>query len=139
MGLLIAGTIYRGEFESRLRQVMDEIARDPNIILFIDEIHNIVGAGANQGALDAGNILKPVLARGQLRCIGATTPAEFKNTLKATPPWNAASNRFILKSRLRKKPLKFYPASKKLRKLSPGKNYRRSHCRGGAPLAAAYP
>ena len=58
MGLLIAGTIYRGEFESRLRQVMDEIARDPNIILFIDEIHNIVGAGANQGALDAGNILK---------------------------------------------------------------------------------
>lgn len=83
LGLLIAGTIYRGEFESRLRQVIDDIARDPNVILFIDEIHNIVGAGANQGALDAGNILKPVLARGQLRCIGATTPAEFKKYIES--------------------------------------------------------
>ncbi len=82
MGLLIAGTIYRGEFEGRLKQVIDEVAQDPNIILFIDEIHNIVGAGSNQGTMDAANILKPVLARGQIRCIGATTPGEFKKHIE---------------------------------------------------------
>ncbi len=83
MGLLIAGTIYRGEFESRLRQVMEEVNANPNIILFIDEIHNIVGAGSNQGTMDAGNILKPALSRGTIRCIGATTPAEFKKYIES--------------------------------------------------------
>lgn len=83
LGLLIAGTIYRGEFEGRLKQVIDEVAQNPNIILFIDEIHNIVGAGSNQGTMDAGNILKPVLARGQIRCIGATTPTEFKKHIES--------------------------------------------------------
>ncbi|MFA7653781.1 MAG: ATP-dependent Clp protease ATP-binding subunit [Candidatus Magasanikbacteria bacterium] len=82
MGLLIAGTIYRGEFEARLKEVIDDVASDPNIILFIDEIHNIVGAGSNQGAMDAANILKPALARGQLRCIGSTTPPEFKKYIE---------------------------------------------------------
>lgn len=85
MGLLIAGTIYRGEFEGRLRQVIDEVAADPNIILFIDEMHNIVGAGNNQGAMDAANLLKPKLARGLIRCIGATTPGEFKKYIEADP------------------------------------------------------
>jgi len=83
MGLLIAGTTYRGEFEARLRQVIEDIARDPDIILFIDELHNIVGAGSNQGTMDAANILKPVLARGQVRCIGATTPSEFKKYIES--------------------------------------------------------
>ncbi|MBI2444313.1 MAG: ATP-dependent Clp protease ATP-binding subunit [Candidatus Magasanikbacteria bacterium] len=83
MGLLIAGTIYRGEFEGRLRQVIDEVVGNPNIILFIDEIHTVVGAGASQGALDAANLLKPPLARGQIRCIGATTPAEYKKQIEA--------------------------------------------------------
>ncbi len=83
MGILIAGTIYRGEFESRLKQVIEEVARDPDIILFIDEIHNIVGAGSNQGTMDAANILKPALARGQIRCVGATTPAEFKKHIES--------------------------------------------------------
>ncbi len=83
MGLLIAGTIYRGEFEARLRQVMEEVSANPNIILFIDEIHNIVGAGSNQGTMDAGNILKPALSRGNIRCIGATTPAEFKKYIES--------------------------------------------------------
>ncbi len=82
MGLLIAGTAYRGEFEGRLRQVIEEVSGDPNIILFIDELHNIVGAGSNQGTMDAANILKPVLARGTIRCIGATTPAEFKKHIE---------------------------------------------------------
>lgn len=83
MGILIAGTTFRGEFEARLQQIIEDIARDPNIILFIDEIHNIVGAGSNQGTLDAANILKPVLSRGQVRCIGATTPAEFKKYIES--------------------------------------------------------
>ncbi|MFA6486354.1 MAG: ATP-dependent Clp protease ATP-binding subunit [Candidatus Magasanikbacteria bacterium] len=82
MGLLIAGTIYRGEFESRLKEVIDDVTDDPNIILFIDEIHNIVGAGSNQGAMDAANLLKPALARGFLRCIGSTTPPEFKKYIE---------------------------------------------------------
>src|SRR3989344_1185037 len=82
MSLMIAGTIYRGEFEARLRQVMEEISSNPDIILFIDEIHNIVGAGSNQGTMDAANILKPVLARGQIRCIGATTTEEFKKHIE---------------------------------------------------------
>lgn len=83
MGMLIAGTIYRGEFEARLRQVMEEVSQNPDIIIFIDELHNIVGAGSNQGTMDAGNILKPALARGQIRCIGATTPAEFKKYIES--------------------------------------------------------
>lgn len=83
MGLLIAGTIYRGEFEGRLRHVIEEVVSDQNIILFIDEIHNIVGAGSNQGTMDAANLLKPALARGQIRCIGSTTPAEFKKYIES--------------------------------------------------------
>lgn len=82
MSVLIAGTIYRGEFEARLRQVIDEATNNPNIILFIDELHNIVGTGSNQGTMDAANILKPPLSRGQLRCIGATTPAEYKKYIE---------------------------------------------------------
>ena len=76
--LMIAGTIYRGEFESRLKQVIDELTHSPDTILFIDELHTIIGAGSNQGTLDAANILKPALARGQLHCIGATTYDEYK-------------------------------------------------------------
>ena len=83
MGMLIAGTMYRGEFESRLRQVIEETLQNPQIILFIDELHNIVGAGSSQGSMDAANILKPALARGQIRCIGSTTPAEFKKFIES--------------------------------------------------------
>ncbi|MDO8462889.1 MAG: ATP-dependent Clp protease ATP-binding subunit [bacterium] len=78
LALLVAGTIYRGEFESRLKQILDEVRQDTNLILFIDEIHTIMGAGAASGSLDAANILKPALARGEIRCIGATTFDEFK-------------------------------------------------------------
>jgi len=85
MGMLIAGTTFRGEFEARLQHITDEIAGNPNIIVFIDELHNIVGAGSNNGAMDASNILKPVLARGLMRCIGATTPNEFKKYIENDP------------------------------------------------------
>ena len=83
--LLIAGTIYRGEFESRLKQIIDEMAEKPDHILFIDELHNIIGAGSNQGAMDAANILKPALSRGKLRCIGATTIDEYKKYIVSDP------------------------------------------------------
>ena len=74
---MIAGTKYRGEFEDRLKKVMNELERDRNIIIFIDELHLIVGAGAAEGAMDAGNILKPALARGKIQMIGATTTNEY--------------------------------------------------------------
>lgn len=80
---LIAGTMYRGEFENRLKQVINEIKNNSNIILFIDELHTIMGAGATAGSLDAANILKPALARGNLRCIGATTFEEYKKHIES--------------------------------------------------------
>ncbi len=97
MGLLIAGTAYRGEFEGRLRQIIEEVSSDPNIILFIDELHNIVGAGSNQGTMDAANILKPVLARGTIRCIGATTPTEFKKHIESDPALERRFQPIIIK------------------------------------------
>lgn len=83
MASIIAGTMYRGEFEERLRQVIEEVRSHPNTIVFIDEVHTIIGIGASSGSLDAANILKPALARGEIRCIGATTPAEFKKNIEA--------------------------------------------------------
>lgn len=82
LALTVAGTMYRGEFEARLKQLTEEVKNDPNIILFIDELHNIVGAGSTSGSLDAANILKPALARGEIRCIGATTWAEYKKHIE---------------------------------------------------------
>ncbi len=83
MGSLIAGAKYRGEFEERLKAVLDEVkASEGQIILFIDELHNIVGAGKTDGAMDAGNLLKPMLARGELHCIGATTLKEYRKYIE---------------------------------------------------------
>ncbi len=78
MGALIAGAKYRGEFEERLKAVIEEVSKADNIILFIDEIHTIIGAGASEGSMDAANLLKPALARGELRTIGATTQKEYR-------------------------------------------------------------
>ena len=82
MTSIIAGTLYRGEFESRLKQVVEETKANSDIILFIDELHAIMGAGSANGSMDAANILKPALARGDMRCIGATTPVEFKKFIE---------------------------------------------------------
>ncbi|TAF10507.1 MAG: ATP-dependent chaperone ClpB [Nostocales cyanobacterium] len=83
MGALIAGAKFRGEFEERLKAVLKEVTESGgNIVLFIDEIHTVVGAGATQGAMDAGNLLKPMLARGELRCIGATTLDEYRKYIE---------------------------------------------------------
>jgi ATP-dependent Clp protease ATP-binding subunit ClpC len=82
IGLLVAGTKYRGEFEERLKKVMDEIRQAGNIILVIDELHTLIGAGAAEGAIDAANILKPALSRGELQCIGATTISEYRKHIE---------------------------------------------------------
>lgn len=82
LALMIAGTKYRGQFEERIKAVMDEIKRHGNILLFIDELHTIVGAGAAEGAIDASNILKPALSRGELQCIGATTVDEYRKHIE---------------------------------------------------------
>lgn len=80
--LMIAGTKYRGQFEERIKAVMDEVKKNGNILLFIDEIHTIVGAGAAEGAIDASNILKPALSRGEIQCIGATTIDEYRKHIE---------------------------------------------------------
>src|SRR5699024_1579198 len=82
MGTVVAGTKYRGEFEDRLKKIMDEIRQAANVILFIDELHTLIGAGGAEGAIDASNILKPALARGDLQCIGATTLDEYRKYIE---------------------------------------------------------
>ncbi|MCL5666923.1 MAG: ATP-dependent Clp protease ATP-binding subunit [Patescibacteria group bacterium] len=83
LALIVAGSMFRGEFENRLKQIIEEVKENKNVVLFIDELHTMVGAGATTGSLDAANILKPALARGELRAIGATTLAEYKKYIES--------------------------------------------------------
>ena len=82
ISLIVAGTKYRGQFEERLKAIMKELTENPNIIVFVDELHTLVGAGSAEGSLDAANILKPALSRGEIRCIGATTPSEYRKYIE---------------------------------------------------------
>src|SRR6202051_4702474 len=82
LSLIVAGTKYRRQFEERLKQIMRELVENPQYIVFIDELHTLVGAGSAEGSLDAANILKPALSRGEIQCIGATTPAEFRKSIE---------------------------------------------------------
>ena len=82
LSLIVAGTKYRGQFEERLKQIMRELVENPQYIVFIDELHTLVGAGSAEGSLDAANILKPALSRGEIQCIGATTPGEFRKSIE---------------------------------------------------------
>jgi ATP-dependent Clp protease ATP-binding subunit ClpC len=82
---VVAGTKYRGEFEERLRKLMTELRQAGNVMVFIDELHTLIGAGAAEGAIDASNILKPALARGELQCIGATTMDEYRKHIEKDP------------------------------------------------------
>ena len=93
MGAVVAGTKYRGEFEERMKKILDEVYREQDVILFIDELHTLIGAGGNEGGSDAANLLKPVLARGELRTIAATTWSEYKKYVERDP---ALSRRFQL-------------------------------------------
>ena len=80
--MMVAGTKYRGQFEERIKAVMNEVRRAKNTILFIDELHTLVGAGGAEGAIDASNVLKPALARGEIQCIGATTLDEYRKYIE---------------------------------------------------------
>ncbi|MGH9417368.1 MAG: ATP-dependent Clp protease ATP-binding subunit [Terriglobales bacterium] len=82
LSLIVAGTKYRGQFEERLKTIMKELIENPNSIIFIDELHTLVGAGSAEGSLDAANILKPTLSRGEIQCIGATTPGEYRKSIE---------------------------------------------------------
>src|SRR5213593_3382339 len=82
LSLIVAGTKYRGQFEERLKTIMKELMESQNCIIFIDELHTLVGAGSAEGSLDAANILKPALSRGEIQCIGATTPGEFRKSIE---------------------------------------------------------
>ena len=82
IGYLVAGTKYRGEFEERLKELLEAVKENKNIILFIDELHTIIGAGAAEGAIDAANIIKPALARGEMQAIGATTLNEYRKNIE---------------------------------------------------------
>jgi len=109
ISLIVAGTKYRGQFEERLKAIMKELVENPSIIIFIDELHTLVGAGSAEGSLDAANILKPALSRGEIRCIGATTPADYRKyiekdrslerrfqAVKVAPPSEAEALRVLL-------------------------------------------
>ncbi len=94
LGALLAGAKYRGEFEERLKAVLNEVkASDGRILLFVDEVHTVVGAGAAEGAMDAGNMLKPMLARGELHMIGATTIDEYRKHIEKDAAWSGGSSR----------------------------------------------
>jgi ATP-dependent Clp protease ATP-binding subunit ClpC len=82
LGSLVAGTKYRGQFEERVKAIIDELRKNKDIIIFIDEIHTIVGAGSASGSLDVSNMFKPVLARGEVQCIGATTISEYRSYIE---------------------------------------------------------
>merc|ERR1712146_424431 len=82
LAMMVAGTKYRGQFEERIKAVMNEVRRAKNTILFIDELHTLVGAGGAEGAIDAANVLKPALARGEIQCIGATTLDEYRKNIE---------------------------------------------------------
>lgn len=113
LGSTVAGTIFRGEFENRIKKIIDEIKQDKNIILFIDEIHNLMGAGSATGSLDAANMLKPALARGQLRCIGATTPEEFKKHIETDPAFERRFQPIILKESTKKETIEIITGLKR--------------------------
>lgn len=97
MASAVAGTKYRGEFEERMKKILEEIEQNPNIILFIDEIHTLIGAGGAEGAIDASNIIKPALARGKIRCIGATTTEEYKKHFEKDKALDRRFQRILIK------------------------------------------
>ena len=96
MGALVGGTKYRGEFEERLTRLLDEVRTHPEVILFIDEIHTVVGAGQAEGSMDAANLMKPALSRGDLRCIGATTISEYRRHIEADPALERRFEKIII-------------------------------------------
>lgn len=112
LALIVAGTNFRGEFESRLKDILSEAKAHPEIILFIDEVHTLIGAGNTSGGLDAANILKPALARGEIRCIGATTFTEYKKHIERDPALERRFQPLILREPTSKETRSILHASK---------------------------
>ena len=138
LAALVAGSKYRGEFEERLKKVMKEITQRGDIILFIDELHNLVGAGAAEGAIDAASILKPALARGELQTIGATTLDEYRKYLERD---SALERRFqqikVEQPSIEETVQHPRGPARALRAAPPGEDHRRGarvSCRAGRPL-----
>ena len=105
---MLAGTKYRGDFEERIKSVLGEVNKAGDIILFVDELHTIMGAGAAEGAIDAANILKPALSRGEVQIIGATTLEEYRRHIERTPRWSADSRASWWMNQASKTALKFF-------------------------------
>ena len=106
LAMMVAGTKYRGQFEERIKAVMNEVRRAKNTILFIDELHTLVGAGGAEGAIDASNVLKPALARGEIQCIGATTLDEYRKYIEKDALWPGGSRKSSSNRRTSRKQLK---------------------------------
>ena len=107
LGLLVAGTKYRGEFEDRVKKIMEEVRKSNNVILFIDELHTIIGTGSSEGSLDAANLFKPALARGELQCIGATTLDEYRKHIEGDGALERRFQSVLVEEPSRIKPLKY--------------------------------
>ena len=110
---IVSGTKYRGEFEEKLNNIIKEIESNSNIILFIDEIHTLIGAGGSEGAIDAANILKPSLARNKIKCIGATTIEEYNNTILKDKALNRRFNKIIIEEPTKEQTIKILKNTKK--------------------------
>jgi ATP-dependent Clp protease ATP-binding subunit ClpC len=140
LALIVAGTNFRGEFETRLKDIMAETKAHTDIILFIDEIHTLVGAGNANGSLDAANILKPALARGDIRCIGATTFTEYKKYIEKDAALERRFQPLIIREPTAEETIDILEASKSLYEnhhrvaLSPGNH--RTHSRSRVPIGA---
>ncbi len=123
LGALVAGTKYRGQFEERLKAVMKEIRQSENVILFLDELHTLIGAGAAEGAIDASNMLKPALSRGEIQTIGATTLDEYRKYIEKDGALERRFQPVIVKARWRSRPR---PRSRKSRRNWSGSDARRT-------------
>jgi ATP-dependent Clp protease ATP-binding subunit ClpC len=107
LAMMVAGTKYRGQFEERIKAVMSEVKRAKNIILFIDELHTLVGAGGAEGAIDASNVLKPALSRGEIQCVGATTLDEYRKYIEKDGALERRSKQLLSNLLQRKRLLKY--------------------------------
>ena len=127
LALMVAGTKYRGQFEERIKAVMDEIRRAKNIILFIDELHTIVGAGSAEGTMDASNIIKPALSRGEMQCIGATTLNEYRKDIEKDAALERRFQTVKVEAPSRRKPCSSSRDCAQVRGTSQGRDHRSGH------------
>ena len=137
---MIAGTKYRGEFEERLKKVIDEVRERDELILFIDELHTVVGAGAAEGAMDAGNMLKPALARGELHVIGATTLDEYRKNVEKDPALERRFQPVLVREPTVDETIEILQRPQRpLRGVPPRPHLRRGDRRGGRALRPLHP